>query len=142
MKLSKENAARQRKIRKTVSAGKALGGLLVGLAATVAGCRGKNSPAHTMGRFPDPRYRENATNEVEVYTEMGEVADPSDQQCEQVQTDKHVRVINSSPMPIIRTAGVIVAPTLPKRLKKGNDEEPKDSERKANDVEVEVEVDI
>ena len=137
MKLSKENAARQRRIRKAVSAGKALGGLLVGLAATVAGCRGKNSPAHTMGRFPDPRYRENATNEVEVYTEMGEVPDSSEQQDEQVEL---------IPSPVqtrtIRTMGVMVKPPPPMKFKKGNEKGLKDSERKANDAEVEVEVDI
>ena len=62
MKLSRKNAALQRAIQRTLSSGKALGGLLVGLVATVAGCR-DNSPAHTMGRFPDPRYRGNDANE-------------------------------------------------------------------------------
>ena len=63
MKLSKKSSALQRAIHKAVASGKALGGLLVGFAATVAGCR-DHSPAHTMGRFPDPRYQENATNET------------------------------------------------------------------------------
>ena len=62
MKLSRKNTALQRAIQRTLASGKALGGLLVGLVATVAGCR-DNSPAHTMGRFPDPRYRENDANE-------------------------------------------------------------------------------
>ena len=51
VKLSKKGESRQRAIRRAVSAGKALGGLLVGFAATVAGCR-ERSPAHTIGRFP------------------------------------------------------------------------------------------
>ncbi len=62
MKLSRKNAALQRAIQRSLASGKALGGLLVGLVATVAGCR-DNSPAHTMGRFPDPRYRGNDANE-------------------------------------------------------------------------------
>jgi len=52
MKLSKRSAAIQRAIHKAVASGKALGGLLVGLAATVAGCREHNSPANTMGDYP------------------------------------------------------------------------------------------
>jgi len=64
LKLSKESSAIQRSIQKAVASGKALGGLLVGLAAVVAGCREHHSPASTMGRFPDPRYQENATNET------------------------------------------------------------------------------
>ena len=64
MKLSKKDSAIQRAIQRAVSSGKALGGLLVGLAATVAGCRDGNRPAHTMGRFPDPRYQESSTSET------------------------------------------------------------------------------
>jgi hypothetical protein len=52
MKLSKKNQARQRAIAKMVSSGKALGGLLAGLVATVIpGCR-DNSPATPMGDVP------------------------------------------------------------------------------------------
>ena len=58
----KTNAALQRAIQRSLASGKALGGLLVGLVATVAGCR-ENSPAHTMGRYPDPRYQGNGANE-------------------------------------------------------------------------------
>ena len=64
MKLSKKGAAIQRTIHNALASGKALGGLLIGFAATVAGCGERHSPAHTMGRFPDPRYQENATNEA------------------------------------------------------------------------------
>jgi len=76
MKLSKKNAARQRVLQKAIASGKTLGGLLVSLAATVTGC-GRHSPASTMGRFPDPNYQENATNEnAEVLvTERTEIAD-------------------------------------------------------------------
>ena len=63
MKLSKKGAAIQRAIHDTLASGKALGGLLVGFAATVAGCRESNSPAHTMGLSPNPHYQENAKNE-------------------------------------------------------------------------------
>ena len=73
MKLSKNNAARQRVLQTAIASGKTLGGLLVGLAATVTGC-GRHSPASTMGRFPDPHYQENATNEnAEVLVTEGEI---------------------------------------------------------------------
>ena len=62
MKLSRKNASLQRAIHRTLASGKALGGLLVGLVATVAGCR-ENAPTQPMGRFPDPRYQGNDTNE-------------------------------------------------------------------------------
>ena len=51
MKLSKRSEALQRAIHKAVASGKALGGLLVGLAATVTGCR-EHTPANTMGSYP------------------------------------------------------------------------------------------
>ena len=63
MKLSKKGAAIQRAIRNALASGKALGGLLIGFATTVAGCGERHSRAHTMGRFPDSRYQENAKNE-------------------------------------------------------------------------------
>ena len=79
MKLSKKNAARQSAIHRAIASGKALGGLLVGLAATVVGCRGSHTPAHTMGRFPDPRYQENATNEnADEFVTGGVIAMPED----------------------------------------------------------------
>ena len=79
MKLSRKNASLQRAIQRTLASGKALGGLLVGLVATVAGCR-DNSPAHTMGRFPDPRYQENVTNEnKEVFVTDVVIAEPEPQ---------------------------------------------------------------
>ena len=80
MKLSKKNAARQSAIQKAIASGKTLGGLLVGFAATVAGCRESHSPANTMGRFPDPRYQENVTNEnKEVFVTDGVIAEPEPQ---------------------------------------------------------------
>lgn len=79
MKLSRKGAAIQRAIRDALASGKALGGLLVGFAATVAGCRESHSPAHTMGRYPDPRYQENITNEkTGVYVTEGEIPGPGD----------------------------------------------------------------
>ena len=80
MKLSKKGAAIQRAIHDALASGKALGGLLIGFAATVAGCRESHSPAHTMGRFPDPRYQENAKNEkVDVFVTEGDIAEPKPQ---------------------------------------------------------------
>ena len=77
MKLSKNGADIQRAIHDTLASGKALGGLLIGFAATVAGCRESHSPAHTMGRFPDSRYQENAKNEkAELAVTEGEVPVP------------------------------------------------------------------
>jgi len=77
MKLSKKGAAVQRTIHDALASGKALGGLLVGFAATVTGCGERHTPAHTMGRFPDSRYQENAKNEntEELVTE-GEISVP------------------------------------------------------------------
>ena len=79
MKLSKKGAAIQRAIHDALASGKALGGLLIGFAATVTGCGDRHSPAHTMGRFPDPRYQENAKNEntKECVTE-GEIPEPGE----------------------------------------------------------------
>ena len=74
MKLSKKGAAVQQAIHDALASGKALGGLLVGFAATVTGCGDRHSPAHTMGRFPDPRYQENAKNEdAKVFVTEGEI---------------------------------------------------------------------
>jgi len=71
MKLTKKNAARQRAIAKALAAGKALGGLLAGLAAcALAGCR-EHSPASTMGRYPAPR-QSNADNEKSSFPVPGE----------------------------------------------------------------------
>ena len=76
MKLSKKGAAIQRAIHDALASGKALGGLLVGFAATVAGCGERHSSAHTMGRFPDPSYQENAKNEdANVFVTEGEIPD-------------------------------------------------------------------
>ena len=77
MKLSKKGAAVQQAIHDALASGKALGGLLVGFAATVAGCREGYTPAHTMGRFPDSRYQENTKNEnTEEFVTEGEIAVP------------------------------------------------------------------
>ena len=61
MKLSKKSAAIQRAIHDALASGKALGGLLVGFAATVAGCGERHTPANTMGKYPSPYYQENAS---------------------------------------------------------------------------------
>lgn len=92
MKLSKKNAARQRVLQKAIASGKTLGGLLVGLAATtVTGC-GRHSPASTMGRFPDPHYQENATNEnAEVLVTEGEIKSSTPNAVQEQQRDGVVR---------------------------------------------------
>ena len=77
MKLSKKGAAIQRAIHDALASGKTLGGLLVGFAVTVTGCGERFSHAHTMGRFPDPRYQENAKNEnAEEFVTEGDIAEP------------------------------------------------------------------
>ena len=79
MKLSKKGAAIQRAIHDALASGKALGGLLVGLAATVAGCGERHSHAHIMGRFPASRYQENAKNEnAEEFVTEGEIPEPGE----------------------------------------------------------------
>ena len=64
MKLSKKNAAVQRVLQKAIASGKALGGLLAGLAAAAVagGCR-EHSPATTMGSYPNTHCQDNAANE-------------------------------------------------------------------------------
>ena len=79
MKLSKKGAAIQRSIHDALASGKALGGLLVGFAATVAGCGERHTPANTMGRFPDPRYQENTKNEnKEEFVTGGDIQESED----------------------------------------------------------------
>ena len=63
MKLSKKNQAKQRAISRMLASGKALGGLLAGIAATVfTGCR-DNSPHSVMGDYPNPDAQTNAVRE-------------------------------------------------------------------------------
>lgn len=79
MKLSKRDAAIQRAIHDTLTSGKALGGLLVGFAATVAGCGECHTPANTMGSFPNPSCQENAKNEnAEEFVTEGEIPEPGE----------------------------------------------------------------
>ncbi len=76
MKLSKENAARQRVLQKAIASGKTLGGLLVGLTAATAvgGCQ---TPARTMGSYPRPQQQANATSEnVGEFVTQGAIAVP------------------------------------------------------------------
>ena len=77
MKLSKKNAARQRAIHKAILSGRALGGMLVGLAAvTAASCRGNPPPTQTMGLYVQPS-RANRVNESrQIHTLSGEVSEP------------------------------------------------------------------
>ena len=79
MKLSKKNATRQRVLQRAIASGKTLGGLLVGFAATVVGCGERHTPANTMGRFPDPRYQENAKNEnTDEFVTGGDIQESKD----------------------------------------------------------------
>ena len=59
MKLSKKGEACQRAIHKALAAGKALGGLLAGVAMSMVGGCSEHSPADTMGSYPAP----NSANE-------------------------------------------------------------------------------
>ena len=79
MKLSKKNVTRQRVLQRAIASGKTLGGLLVGFAATVVGCGERHTPANTMGRFPDPRYQENAKNEnTDEFVTGGDIQESKD----------------------------------------------------------------
>ena len=61
MKLSKKNQARQQAIRKALSAGKSVSGLLAGaLALATTGCSPEGHTRGPIGRFPDPSYEERA----------------------------------------------------------------------------------
>ena len=76
MKLSKENATRQRVLQKAIASGKTLGGLLVGLTAATAvgGCQ---TPARTMGSYPRPQQQANATSEnAGEFVTQGAIAVP------------------------------------------------------------------
>ena len=89
MKLSKKGAAVQQAIHDALASGKALGGLLIGFAATVAGCGDRHSSAHTMGRFPDPRYQENAKNEdAKVFVTEGEIPEPEETPAQEQEPSK------------------------------------------------------
>ena len=80
MKLSKKNAARQRAIHASLVAGKALGGLLAGVAAVaLTSCRDERSPSRTMGLYPAPAQTENGTNERKGLPMMGDVKCPKDE---------------------------------------------------------------
>ena len=109
MKLSKKGAAIQRSIHDALASGKALGGLLVGFAATVAGCGERHTPANTMGRFPDPRYQENTKNEnTEVFVTEGEIPEPGEVPAQEQEPSKTNAVQEQQCEKVIR--GRIVPP--------------------------------
>ena len=109
MKLSKKGAAIQRAIHDALASGKALGGLLVGFAATVAGCGERHTPANTMGRFPDPSYQENAKNEdKEVFVTEGEIPEPEETPAQEQEPSKTNAVQEQQCEKVIR--GRIVPP--------------------------------
>ena len=102
MKLSKKGAAIQRAIHDALASGKALGGLLVGFAASVTGCGDRHSPAHTMGRFPDPRYQENATNEnTKEFVTEGEVPEPGEVPAQEQKSSKPNVVNEAGDEPVV-----------------------------------------
>ena len=112
MKLSKKGAAIQRAIHDALASGKALGGLLVGFAATVAGCREGYTPAHTMGRFPDPSYQENAKNEdAKVFVTEGEIPEPEETPAQEQEPSKTNAVQEQQCEKVIR--GVVGPPVTP-----------------------------
>ena len=121
MKLSKKGAAVQRAIHDALASGKALGGLLVGFAATVAGCGDRHSPAHTMGRFPDPSYQENATNEnKEVFVTEGEMPEPGEVPTQEQEFSKTNAVQEQQCEKVIR--GVIAPPVTTNAVNEAEDD--------------------
>ena len=89
MKLSKKGEAVQQAIHDALASGKALGGLLVGFAATVAGCGERHTPANTMGSFPDLSYQENAKNEdAKVFVIEGEIPEPEETPAQEPEPSK------------------------------------------------------
>ena len=154
MKLSKKSAAIQRAIHSAVASGKALGGLLVGLAATVVGCREHHTPANTMGRYPDPRYQKNETNEKpDVSVTDGYIAMPQPKP-QKSNADREGQGKNVAPTvnpqtsgqgngqsqsirepaqkKEFRTTGMIAQPPVPRKPRQGNIKDPKDSNRKTS----------
>ena len=104
MRLSKKNAARQRVLQKAIASGKTLGGLLVGFAATVAGCGERHTPANTMGRFPDSRYQENTKNEnTEVFVTEGEIPEQKSPTPNAVQEQQREGVVRGLITPMKQT---------------------------------------
>ena len=75
MRLTKENTLRQRAIRKALSHGKSVSGLLAGLIALVtSGCR-PHTPANTMGSYPNPSSSTNACSETDGRIPMGDLSE-------------------------------------------------------------------
>ena len=69
MKLSKKNQARQSAISKAIASGKALGGLLAGIAtAAFTGCDGSRVP---MGSFPNPNPEQQTNSASERHGRAG-----------------------------------------------------------------------
>ena len=121
MKLSKKGAAIQRAIHDALASGKALGGLIVGVAATVAGCRESSRPAHTMGRFPDARYQENAKNEdANVFVTEGEMPEPGDVPAQEQEPSKTNAVQEQQCEKVVR--GRIAPPVTTNAVNEADDE--------------------
>ena len=119
MKLSKKNAARQRAIHKAISSGKALGGVLVGIAAvTAASCRGNPPPARTMGLYAPPP-RANTVNESrQVYTTPGKESNPAKPNA--VQERRGKPVVKGTPLPPERRKPLRPLPSAQYRVKLGD----------------------
>lgn len=121
MKLSKKGAAIQRAIHDALASGKALGGLLVGFAATVAGCGERHTPANTMGRFPDPRYQENAKNEnKEVFVTEGEIPEPGEVPAQEQEPSKTNVIQEQQCEKVVR--GVVAPPVATNAVNETEDE--------------------
>ena len=158
MKLSKENAARQRALQKAIVSGKTLGGLLVGLtAATVVGGCKDPSPARTMGSYPRPQQQASATSEnAGEFVTQGVIAVPKPKTPQPTpnavreRRGKEIVLSGDVPPPLeaqltFRTAGVIMSQLSPTNktpkvhLNKGNSKKLKGNS-KENDVKVEVDL--
>lgn len=158
MKLSKKNAARQSAIHKAIVSGKALGGLLVGLAATSAiiGCENKTHASGGTAVVQGDEKKANAENELALFDDvtMGEIAvdgaDDENAVVSSLQTDMANMVNENMPFTPV---GCIAAeqdnqpklppttPPLPEKLRKGNLKEDFGGvDYKADDVKVETDL--
>ena len=157
MKLSKKGTAIQRAIHSAVASGKALGGLIVGLAATVVGCREHHTSANTMGRYPDPRYQANEMNEKpDVSVTDGYIASPQPKfqkpnavregqgknvapavnpQTSGQGNGQSQSIRGPEQKKVFRTTGMVAQPPVSRKPRSGNIKEPKGSDRKASSTE-------
>ena len=104
MKLSKKGAAVQQAIHDALASGKALGGLLVGFAATVAGC----GERHTQNE------------DAKVFVTEGEIPEPEETPAQEQEPSKTNAVQEQQCEKVIR--GRIVPPVTTNAVNEADDE--------------------